>query len=128
MTIQTSPAVCGDPDPTVQARSCHPAGTARLESVPDVDQHSNPAAGPSQRGLTYRLGAALADLSEANGCVGSSPVVVLDDLASWAGDHLATSTDERFVRCLEELADPEVRPWLLPGHCDSGGPVQLTLL
>ena len=127
MTIhaQLTPSATPDAsDAPRRARLEHPAGSARLDLVPDQVVASE----PSRRGLALRLESALADLSAAGSRLDPSLVSALAHLDIWGGEHQATSAADHLVRCLEELADPEVRPWLLPARADPDGPVQLTLL
>ena len=79
---------------------------------------------PIRAGLRFRLNSALADL----GYVDSKAIalVQLSDPDARACDRRASAAEEHLVRCLEELADPEVRPWALPGRAEPAGPVQLT--
>jgi len=121
LTPSTTPDICGA---SRRARLEHPAGSARFDLVPDQAVASE----PSRRGLALRLESALADLSAAGSRLDPSLVTALAHLDISGGEHLATAAADHLVRCLEELADPEVRPWLLPARADPDGPVQLTLL
>ena len=121
LTPSATPDTCGA---SRRARLEHPAGSARFDLVPDQAVASE----PSRRGLALRLESALADLSAAGSRLDPSLVTTLAHLDIWGGEHQVTSAADYLVRCLEELADPEVRPWLLPARADPDGPVQLTLL
>ena len=121
LTPSATPDTCGA---SRRARLDHPAGSARFDLVPDQVVASE----LSRRGLALRLESALADLSAAGSRLDPSLVTALTHLDISGGGHLATSAADHLVRCLEELADPEVRPWLLPARADPDGPVQLTLL
>ena len=121
LTPSATPDTCGA---SRRARLDHPAGSARFDLVPDQVVASELA----RQGLALRLESALADLSAAGSRLDPSLVTALTHLDISGGEHLATSVADHLVRCLEELADPEVRPWLLPARADPDGPVQLTLL
>ena len=121
LTPSATPDTCGA---SRRARLDHPAGSARFDLVPDQVVASELA----RQGLALRLESALADLSAAGSRLDPSLVTALTHLDISGGGHLATSAADHLVRCLEELADPEVRPWLLPARADPDGPVQLTLL